>query len=1178
MSRTTNRSVCSLLLAACTTACSVWAVPALGASPDTQATERSIRPDRVLDHAANLIAEGKLMRAKAMLDALQAAPASATLSDDAGKRLWTLRSGVDRKIAGADRYEMSLQRAELALSQDDLVEAERQASAVVRSGEADTAQAQTAGAILQLAGQRRAEIAPKVPAALEQADQAFAQGDYAKAKELIERINRAGVALDDRQQRSLGTARARIVELELARGSSFQTASLGLLAPESGMGNEWLIGSAAIRSELGRSELIQPEQAQPEQAQPRGTGSYVGDQPIDTQPIDTQPIEVELVQPEGADGSTQPAPLDVIESARRFEAQTLMGEAARAYDERQLGVALDRYNRVLTDFRRFLSPEQIETATGRRSELQVQTRAQGGPQGALQEFVGDRGLARDQAVATYNNQLEQARTALAGGDPQRARNLAAQARQTMNQARDLMTESDYEARLNEVEDLLSNISQTEEQIRITERERRDRDLASQQSELEAQRVEERDQRILASIERVRALQLELKYEEALEVVESILFLDPNNPSGLLLKDMIEDTIIYRQYLLIQRDKDLAIAGQQIENQRAMIPPENIVDYPADWPAISFRRGEPLEFAESEQDRAVLATLRDTRLPIDLRDNAFEDVIAFVSSTARVDIDVDWESLADIGVDPDSPITLSLRSASLQTVLDRVVARVSDPTLPAGWAVQDGIITIASEEVLRRNTILEIYDIRDLLFVVPRFDNAPQFDLSSALQSGAGGGGGTSPFANSQDDDDEIPFEDRVAQIVNLIQTNVDPNGWVDLGGDTSSISQLGGNFVITTTPKNHRSIIGLLSKIRAVRALQINVEARFLTVSQDFFEQIGFDLDVYFNANSTEFQLANQIDPSLLPSDYFDLDGNLLDNVSGGGILLDTDGDGIPDSPITQPVLGPGNNGGGGFGSDQFSIIGGRQNSLGLTQSLAGASSFASTILGLNPALGITGRFLDDIQVDFLVEATQADSRSVILTAPRLTFTNGQRAYITVATSQTFVSDLTPVTSDGAVAFDPQIDVVSAGVVLDLDGVVSSDRRYVTLTVRTSLSQFEFAPDRVFSGGAGGGGGIGGGGEPGIASAAIQVPVVTATTINTTVTIPDQGTVLLGGQRLVEELQVETGVPVLSKIPILSRFFSNRIDVKSEQTLLILLKPTILIQNEEEERNFPGLADQLLGG
>ena len=1155
MSRTTNRSVCSLLLAACATACSVWATPLAAQEPDARHYERSIRPDRVLDHAASLIAEGKLMRAKAMLDALQASQAAATLGDEAGKRLWTLRSGVDRQIASADRYEMSLQRAELALSQDNLVEAERHASAVVRAGGAELSQTETARALLDLAAQRRAEIAPQIPAALADSQQAFERGEYAAAKELIERVVRSGVALDEEQERAVASARSRIVEMELARGESFQTLSMGMLAPESSS-TGWLTGSTQDGAQTGNQDGA------------RNAGSYVGDQP-ENQP---EPIEVRVIEPETVE---QPAQVDLIEAARRFEAQTLMGEAQRAYEERRLGTALDRYNRVLTEFSAYLTPEQLETAQERRSELQVATRAQATPDGAIQDVVGERALARERAMATFNNQMQQARDALAQGDTNLARNLAAQAELTINQARDLMPEPEFDARRNEVDTLLDNIATTEEQIRIREQQRRDAELAAEQDRIQEQRAAERDERILAAIERVRALQQELKYEEALEVVESILFLDPNNPSGLLLKDMIEDTIIYRQYLNLQRDKNLSYARQSVDNQGAMVAPDSIMAYPADWPAISFRRGEPLEFAESEMDRAVLATLRDTRLPIELNNNAFEDVVDFIANTARIDIDVDWESLADIGVDPDSPVNLRLREASLETVLDRVVARVSDPTLPAGWAVQDGIVTIASDEVLRRNTVLEIYDIRDLLFVVPRFDEAPEFDLSSALQSSQGGGG-SSPFTGTNQQQDDFDFEDRVQEIVNLIQTNVDPNGWVDLGGDTSSISQLSGNFVITTTARNHRAIIGLLSKLRAVRALQINVEARFLTVAQDFFEQIGFDIDVYFNANSAEYRIANQIDPSLLPSDYFDpITGELIPNVSGGGFFVDTDGDGIPDAPVTQPVIGPGNNGGGLFGDDSWSIIGARQNSLGLTQSLAGASSFAANVLGLSPALGVTGRFLDDIQVDFLVEATQADQRSVVLTAPRLTFTNGQRAFITVATSQTFVSDLTPVTSDSAVAFDPEIDVLNTGVVLDLDGVVSADRRYVTLTVRSSISQVNFAADRTIEAAAGGGG-LGGTGA--VAEGAIQIPVVTATQINTTVTIPDQGTVLLGGQRLVEELQVETGVPVLSKIPILSRFFSNRIDVKEEQTLLVLIKPTILIQNEEEERNFPGLADQLLGG
>ena len=94
----------------------------------------------------------------------------------------------------------------------------------------------------------------------------------------------------------------------------------------------------------------------------------------------------------------------------------------------------------------------------------------------------------------------------------------------------------------------------------------------------------------------------------------------------------------------------------------------------------------------------------------------------------------------------------------------------------------------------------------------------------------------------------------------------------------------------------------------------------------------------------------------------------------------------------------------------------------------------------------------------------------------------------------------------------------------------------------------------------------------------LELPQVTVTRVRTTATIPDEGTLLLGGQRLITEVEVETGVPVLSKIPILNRFFTNRIETKEEQSLLILCKPTILIQTEEEEKQFPGVNDQIRSG
>jgi type II secretory pathway component GspD/PulD (secretin) len=81
-----------------------------------------------------------------------------------------------------------------------------------------------------------------------------------------------------------------------------------------------------------------------------------------------------------------------------------------------------------------------------------------------------------------------------------------------------------------------------------------------------------------------------------------------------------------------------------------------------------------------------------------------------------------------------------------------------------------------------------------------------------------------------------------------------------------------------------------------------------------------------------------------------------------------------------------------------------------------------------------------------------------------------------------------------------------------------------------------------------------------------ELPLTETTDINTRVLIPDQGTVILGGLTLTSEKEIEAGVPILSKIPILGRFFSNRSEVKDKQILLILVKPTIVLKDEVEQR------------
>ena len=150
---------------------------------------------------------------------------------------------------------------------------------------------------------------------------------------------------------------------------------------------------------------------------------------------------------------------------------------------------------------------------------------------------------------------------------------------------------------------------------------------------------------------------------------------------------------------------------------------------------------------------------------------------------------------------------------------------------------------------------------------------------------------------------------------------------------------------------------------------------------------------------------------------------------------------------------------------------------------------------------------------------------------------------------------------ENVATFNPEISGINTGSQLIVQGTVSADRRFVTMTLQPSVTRVVDIANFIFSGG-----------SATAASAQVQLPVRQVTSLATTVTVPDGGTLLIGGQKLADETEIEAGVPLLSKVPVLKRLFSNRSKVKNEQTLLILVKPTIIMQTEREHISFPMLS------
>src|SRR5439155_7149586 len=94
-------------------------------------------------------------------------------------------------------------------------------------------------------------------------------------------------------------------------------------------------------------------------------------------------------------------------------------------------------------------------------------------------------------------------------------------------------------------------------------------------------------------------------------------------------------------------------------------------------------------------------------------------------------------------------------------------------------------------------------------------------------------------------------------------------------------------------------------------------------------------------------------------------------------------------------------------------------------------------------------------------------------------------------------------------------------------------------------------------------------GQPVIFQMFFQQPAFTTINLDTTVNVPDGGTVLLGGLKTMSEGRNEFGPPILSKIPYLNRLFRNQSYGRDAQSLMIMVTPRIII-NEEEEALFTG--------
>ena len=218
---------------------------------------------------------------------------------------------------------------------------------------------------------------------------------------------------------------------------------------------------------------------------------------------------------------------------------------------------------------------------------------------------------------------------------------------------------------------------------------------------------------------------------------------------------------------------------------------------------------------------------------------------------------------------------------------------------------------------------------------------------------------------------------------------------------------------------------------------------------------------------------------------------------------------------------------------------------------------------GTTTGLNLTYQIFGGSFIEGFLKAVQESDEAETVTAPKITLSNTQRGSIKVVTTESYISSYTIVSQTP----QPVMSEIDEGTTFSVRPVVSADRKYVSLEVHPIITDVTLASTNFVTGGAS----TSGGGTTTSNTNVIQRPQTTKQELSVTVSVPDKGIIMIGGLGKSSETKTSKGVPFFSKIPIIKRLFSSDVidrDIALADNLIILIKPTILIREEEEVRAF----------
>ena len=727
-----------------------------------------------------------------------------------------------------------------------------------------------------------------------------------------------------------------------------------------------------------------------------------------------------------------------------------------------------------------------------------------------------------------------------------------------------------------------------------------------------------EQEFAELVDEYNQLMKERRYAEAQLVARKAKDLNPDLPQAALMveKAKLQKQIAFNEDVKERKADSFLKSLNDVEE--AMIAPGKDYAMPdaKSWGELTKRREHlgRVDSRERSDSELQIENSLGQKVSLHFHDVPLTDVIRQIAVAHGINITMKTRAIETEGLSASQPVSIDVDGITLRSALNLLLDQAGGLV----YSIENETLMITNRLEQETRYVNIAYNVADLVVPVG-IKNAPAVGQygnnvpgsERATQNGNGFyqvnddlavsiAGNGRPGSSSRSGTESVSNAD-FSGLVNLITTTVEPGTW-DVDGGEGTIGQEENtlSLVIRQTSAVHEQIADLLTQLRKLQDLQVTVEVRFISVSDNFFERIGVDFD--FNLNDT---LGDPPGVPAFGSRQLTFPGGAGQAGGGGGGGGQQGGD----------LRGNTQQGGGGQqgqqgGSQQLFDPVNRVNSprddfRRTVVGMSGPNQFTQDydiqfrqgsfeigvpdFGGFQPNAGIQVgmAILSDIEAFFFIQAAQGDSRSNILFAPKVTMYNGMFATISDTTQRYLVIGQIPNLAPGAVGFQPIVAPFPDGISLTVSGVVSADRRYVRLSMSPFFSQIidiqTFTNVNAGGAGVGGGGGFGGGGGGGFGggggggqggqqgqqgggqAGTVQLPVISTISVSTVVSVPDGGTVLLGGIKRLREGRNMAGVPILNKIPYISRLFKNSGVGRETESIMLMVTPRIIIQEEEEE-------------